>query len=273
MNDDSTERRAFGALRVRAGFGPLDVGWALGWASISIVAAGLLIARALGPAPSPVLTLLVTQACFAGIAWWALRRRGFGLRRTLAIHALGPRAFAGATSIGAGVVLVSAATTLRLAQWLGAPSNVDRLLDRMLGAIGPAGLLLLVTVLGPLAEELLFRGVVLRGLAPRFGPAAAIVIAAAAFACLHLHPLRLIATFLLGLACGVAAWHAGWWAAVVVHAINNLIVTVGFLILGDDPTRLLTGPRSWSWIGAGLFLLAVGTRLIRPRPGEAPDPS
>jgi membrane protease YdiL (CAAX protease family) len=97
------------------------------------------------------------------------------------------------------------------------------------GARGRAFWLALVGIgLAPgVAEELLFRGFVQRGLAARLGPALAIVLAAALFGAFHAEPVYAVSAGVLGLYLGLAAHLAGSLrAAIVCHAANNLLAVV-----------------------------------------------
>jgi membrane protease YdiL (CAAX protease family) len=94
------------------------------------------------------------------------------------------------------------------------------------GARGGTLLLALVGIgLAPgIAEELLFRGLVQRGLAQRMRPAAAIGVAALLFGAFHGEPIYAASTGVLGLYLGLAAHLAGSTrAAIVCHTANNLL--------------------------------------------------
>jgi membrane protease YdiL (CAAX protease family) len=94
------------------------------------------------------------------------------------------------------------------------------------GAQGRALVLALVGIgLAPgVAEELLCRGLVQRGLDARLRPAASVPLAAAFFGALHLDPVHAVFAAVLGLYLGVAAWLAGSIrAAIACHTVNNLL--------------------------------------------------
>jgi len=84
--------------------------------------------------------------------------------------------------------------------------------------------LLTIAVLPAICEEVLFRGVLLRGLASRFHAPLAIGIAAVVFSLYHLNPVQLIPTFTLGLVLGLIALRAGSsLPTMIAHALNNTI--------------------------------------------------
>ncbi|HSM02058.1 MAG TPA: type II CAAX endopeptidase family protein [Acidimicrobiia bacterium] len=93
-----------------------------------------------------------------------------------------------------------------------------------------------LVVLAPVSEELVFRGVMLRGLQARYGPRPAIVGSAGAFAVVHLlDPNLLLALplfFALGLVLGYAAVRTGRLGrAIALHAGFNLVTVVAVLFL------------------------------------------
>lgn len=77
-------------------------------------------------------------------------------------------------------------------------------------------------LLGPVAEEILFRGLVLRSLQP-YGKKFAIVVSSLLFGLFHGNLMQAPFAFVVGLVMGYVAmeYHIGW--AVVLHLINNLV--------------------------------------------------
>lgn len=86
---------------------------------------------------------------------------------------------------------------------------------------------LVIAVLTPLWEEVLFRGAFLSGLSRRFRPFAAVVLSAALFAACHLVLLTFAYLFALGIALAlVRRFHQNLWAPVLLHAANNALVLI-----------------------------------------------
>ena len=88
-----------------------------------------------------------------------------------------------------------------------------------------------LAVITPIAEEVFFRGFVLRGLVNRWGMAPAIIVSAAVFAGLHFQPSIIIPVFITGLLLGALYWQTGSiWPGIGVHAGQNLIATLGVVV-------------------------------------------
>ena len=88
--------------------------------------------------------------------------------------------------------------------------------------VGLCGVLVL-----PAAEEVLFRRVLLDWLLTRLRPGLAVLLAAAAFAVVHVAPAAMVYVVFLGLfACLLRLWHGSLWAPLALHACNNALVGV-----------------------------------------------
>lgn len=99
-------------------------------------------------------------------------------------------------------------------------------------------MILSLAVLAPLGEELLFRGLLLRGLARRmnFGPAA--VVSSVIFGLVHIDVwltqnwFRALALIVAGLLLAFTYRRWGYWGAVTAHATLNGLVVIVLLASG-----------------------------------------
>jgi membrane protease YdiL (CAAX protease family) len=99
------------------------------------------------------------------------------------------------------------------------------------GIAGFALAMLATVVLAPLAEELVFRGVVLGAIEERWGTRAAVWGSAAVFAATHLSPYVIPPIFVFGLLLGEFYVRTRTlWATVLAHAAFNAAATVGFYL-------------------------------------------
>lgn len=119
------------------------------------------------------------------------------------------------------------------------PSFVD---DESLSQLirHPLGIATLAVV-GPVAEELMFRAGVLGDFLRRHKSGwQSILLSAFLFALAHLNPIQMPAAFILGLLLGWAYWRTGsLWAPIAIHVMNNsLAVAIGLIY--DNPDTTLT---------------------------------
>jgi membrane protease YdiL (CAAX protease family) len=179
-----------------------------------------------GWSPPFALVIAIQAALFAGAAWIAVAARpspaaalGYG-RPTGRIVAAGA---AGALALLLGSLLVNLAITATLGRGLRLPKAVEEQVSAESGG-GFALALLGIAVAVPLAEEMFFRGLLLRWLDERFGFAAAAVLSAAAFSLAHL-PRTVdwaILAFVSGLVLAVLMRATqNLWAPCVAHALVN----------------------------------------------------
>lgn len=162
--------------------------------------------------------------------WSMARPPGFGFARPEQARFL-----LLAVVIGLAAPLVGGWLTHWLAQGHPVTQNI-----RQLGESTPLAwripLVLLVVSLGPLVEELLFRGVLLSALLQRSGSAAAIGLSSLAFALAHLPGLGwkiygLPDLLLLALALAWLRLRSGSiWPSVVGHGTNNLLAVAAWFV-------------------------------------------
>jgi membrane protease YdiL (CAAX protease family) len=112
-------------------------------------------------------------------------------------------------------------------------TNAQLLSSGAKSTFGLVAVFLLVGVVAPIAEEILFRGVVFSGLRDSWGEGWAIVVSSALFGVMHLQPLVMIPTAILGLLLAkVFSMTRSLWASIALHsAYNTTIMLFGLLVL------------------------------------------
>ena len=107
----------------------------------------------------------------------------------------------------------------------------EDLVDRASGAGVVLLLVVMVVLVAPLVEELVYRGLVQRSLATTVPPAAAVVLGGAFFALIHFRPVEYPGLFLVGIVLGSCVAATGRLGmAVVAHVAFNatgLLVAAG----------------------------------------------
>jgi uncharacterized protein len=166
--------------------------------------------------------------------------------------------------------------TLRALVTIGAGIGISVLLSFLLGSDGPTGavadagwLLVVVFLTTPLqsaAEEYLFRGYLSQCIAgwirsPKAGPIIAAVVTAALFSAAH-GPTD-VATFLdrfaFGLAASAVVWLTGGLeAAIVLHAVNNVVVFTLAALLGEG-VATVSVPDGFGSLFLLVTLLSMGS--------------
>lgn len=212
--------------------------------SSGFLAAGLLVAatvlavrfgaRAWSVDHLPDLVAISLLEVYAGVLvgvvavfGWRRMRTQLGLRFTGAGHIL--------LALGAWVVsiVVGTVVTAALAPLMGQPTNnAKEILSVGSDPLFLALIAFTVCLLGPLVEELVFRGMLLGWLSRRLPGAVAIVISALVFAGLHFIPTLLPFLFILGITTGLIRWYTGSTLnSLVVHVCQNTLAVAATLVV------------------------------------------
>lgn len=111
----------------------------------------------------------------------------------------------------------------------------------MFAGVHPMALIIGGALIGPVCEEIIFRGVILEGLAKKYDPMKAIIFSALIFGLIHLQPLQVIGAFFAGLILGwIYLKTQSLWIVIALHVINNFVAFT-FSDLGTASTRELIG--------------------------------
>lgn len=161
-----------------------------------------------------------------------------------------------------GLVFV-AGTLNTLVQWLipMTPDDVERFQMQMAPGIVP---MLFACIAAPVLEEMLFRGVILRGFLRRYSRTFAILWSAALFGIAHLNLYQMMTALTIGV---VGGWLyercRSLWPCILLHAGYNAFVTGYYAWLVNHADSPTSGP-GVAFIG-GSFAAAIigGLMLLR----------
>jgi len=94
----------------------------------------------------------------------------------------------------------------------------------------------IIAVIPAVAEELLFRGLVLRSLQTAMSPMRAVIVTGILFGGYHLNPASFVPLAAIGIYLGFLALRAdSLWVSMSAHFVNNLIATVAlYFRMSDD---------------------------------------
>ncbi len=126
-----------------------------------------------------------------------------------------------------------------------------------------AASLVTLALVPALCEELVFRGILARGLTPSLPTAAAAALAAVLFAAYHMSPLQAVPAFLLGFALGALALRArSILPAMLAHALNNTFVIA--VARDDSPGGAATwlDGHPWGALAGAVVLAGTGLAIV-----------
>ncbi len=239
----------------QAGAHPGEVPWGAGLAllALAIALAGVVllvvVLGALGPGPtaraesatasgalSALLSTIVVDSWFVGVAWWnslrrfALSARSWGFRR-LERRSVLLVPVALALAWVAGVAYTSAYSRL-----FGPPPAPVILRDFPRSATGVALFAITAIIVAPLFEETFFRGFLFQGFARSWGPVAGALASAGVFGLAHQQLSVFVPLFALGLLLAWVFYRSGsLWANIALHASFNGISVLVWAAFGTAP--------------------------------------
>ncbi|MFM7044489.1 MAG: lysostaphin resistance A-like protein [Ilumatobacteraceae bacterium] len=214
---------------------PLPVAWgAVLMTALPLLLAPVVIALvgAVGMPAVALVAVIIVASYGPAMAWWwyASRRYGTGRRSEDVglIFRLRDLGWGPLTWLACLIVQV---TVGALVIWVGIPftSNTEGLEDRTSEAGFIVTMIVLAVIVAPITEEIVFRGLVMRGLLRRFSAPAAIGIQGALFGVAHVDPARglgniglVLVLASVGIVLGGAAYSCRRiTASIVAHAILN----------------------------------------------------
>ncbi|MBU3100740.1 MULTISPECIES: CPBP family intramembrane glutamic endopeptidase [Clostridium] len=102
------------------------------------------------------------------------------------------------------------------------PSFINEVVDEL--PISPIISIISVIIVAPIYEEIIFRGILLKGMSKKTNPAIAIVVSALLFAVVHMNIPQGINAFLLGLVLGFIYLNKkSIYLSIFAHFINNFL--------------------------------------------------
>jgi membrane protease YdiL (CAAX protease family) len=157
-------------------------------------------------------------ACF----WVYARKRRIGARG-LGFTNVGGLWYVAAVLVGASAWYVN----LTIVTLLHVPEGPSELLQGLVEKTPLVSTLAALAVLPPFAEEIVFRGVLARGLATARPTWQAVLISSAVFGAYHILPAQAAATFLLGCSLAYLTLRSrSIVPAIIVHFLNNVIAII-----------------------------------------------
>ena len=188
---------------------------------------GLLVLLIVPPLGAALVAIAVTALSGAGS--WTTR-----LRQELALGS-GPRSAGTGAAIGLGGLLITIPAATTWTHWAGdrATSSVgEALADRELPAGAAVIVFLVVWLITPAAEEVLFRGALWRALEHwRVNRWVVLVVTSGLFSLAHLELLRTPLLLVLSIPIGLARMFTGSLiGAIVAHQVGNFLPALALLL-------------------------------------------
>ncbi|NDV57692.1 CPBP family intramembrane glutamic endopeptidase [Bacteroides sp. 519] len=125
--------------------------------------------------------------------------------------------------------------------------------------------ILCIAILGPILEELLFRGAITKVLLQKYNPTKAIILSALIFGIIHINPIQVVSAFLMGLLLGWIYYKtASLIPCILIHIINNSLSVYLSLKYPDVETtkELFAGSEYYFIVAGALIIFAVAFLIM-----------
>lgn len=212
--------------------------------------------------------------CYALILAWAVRKSHAPLAQLFPLKRIRVGTFVAvlATLVGLSILF---AQLIHLIRRAGVSPEVPVDPSGAFGESGIWSMIVFLAVLAPVAEELLFRGIILRGFLSRYTAGRAILASSVLFGLAHLIPLLMFSAMILG------SFFA-WWRvrtgslvpSLVGHVLNNtLALALARLPIPTEAATSATGSLAHPiWIDlTAVALILVGIWQFRQSPMESTE--
>ena len=175
----------------------------------------------------PRLSVVASGASIILLVSLLIRRWGMAWREALMIKGIDAGvAFSAVLTIGALGVVLAEVQALTSPYFPPMPLDLvesTRALATVQDGRDLIAVVLAVVLFPAVSEEMLFRGLILRGLCGRFGPIAGVVGSGVLFALVHLNPWQLLPLSLIGIFIGFIVYRTGsLYTGIIAHGANNL---------------------------------------------------
>ncbi len=230
----------------------------------------------------PAAVVIINLAAFAVVLAWGAAANGVSWRTFVPLRPLRVAAYPALVLAIAGLAIVLSEVDNVVSLALPRPDWFLVIFRKMVANdVHPGMSLFLTLVIAPTTEEILFRGMILRGLLAHTRPAIAIGVSALLFALVHANPWQFFGPLALGVLFGWWYLRTGSLVSVMVgHALGNALAAFSRYLPVEvpgftPPPVPLPSPvhQPLSFTLAGVALLALGLwlfgRLI-PRPAIPP---
>lgn len=157
-----------------------------------------------------------------------------------------------------------------MAQELGLPDELAEVMKQMsnnfLGCFG-------IAVLGPILEEVLFRGAIQGYLMRKYNPVVGIVVASVIFGVIHKNPIQIFYATCLGLVFGWMYYRTCSLMPVVIgHVLNNSLAVITMIMGTEEEEALMSLTDKVAVIGGSLLAAVALMYLINRLQPAVPNP-
>ena len=162
-----------------------------------------------------------------------------------------------------GVISIQLSLTIPISSLIPMSDEFAELFKQSIGNPSNIFAFTTIVILAPVLEELIFRGVILRGLLKHYSPVTAIIVSSILFGAVHLNPWQFISASILGMFIGWVYYRTQSISlAIIIHGFNNLTATVTEIIGFDQANYEITHLRELILTDIKYILIIAAAGLV-----------
>ncbi len=245
------------------------IGEAIGWEALFLALSAFASIMALlleDFLDGPTRFFLATSLAWCGVFLGVKERMRESWRELFPLKRFSPRLLPGIALASLGILFAAG----QVATWIPYSETWEKISGEMVEHRFHWAMITAFVLLAPVAEELFYRGFVLRGFLSRYSRSWAVFASALLFAIAHLNPWQAVLALPMGI---LTAWlfiqTGSLLPCIVSHAIVNgfhLPVLLALELSGDLDQLMAEEPEAQGWspglLLVGLVFSAVGIRLL-----------
>ena len=252
-----------------------SLGWMVIYMGLQVVAAGVITPMYISTIdytadivdeinrilPNAVLLSVIVSGLIFGLIYWLRYRKSHKEQPRMRALTITPKTMVLSVVIGFAMVFVSnliLALFNPLTMLVGMDFYMEQLnlISQLISGTSLPLAIVSVGIVGPIVEEVIFRGLIFYYFQKRYSVKTAIIVQAILFGVIHLNLAQASYAIIVGLFLGYAyVYTQSIWVPIIIHVVNNIVAMV--------VPEAIASMQSWMLITSGLAMLLLIIVILR----------
>lgn len=252
-----------------------SLGWMVIYMGLQVVAAGVITPMYISTIdytgdivdeinrilPNAVLLSVIVSGLIFGLIYWLRYRKSHKEQPRMRALTITPKTMVLSVVIGFAMVFVSnliLALFNPLTMLVGMDFYMEQLnlISQLISGTSLPLAIVSVGIVGPIVEEVIFRGLIFYYFQKRYSVKTAIIVQAILFGVIHLNLAQASYAIIIGLFLGYAyVYTQSIWVPIIIHVVNNIVAMV--------VPEAIASMQSWMLVTSGLAMLLLIIVILR----------
>ena len=252
-----------------------SLGWMVIYMGLQVVAAGVITPMYISTIdytadivdeinrilPNAVLLSVIVSGLIFGLIYWLRYRKSHKEQPRMRALTITPKTIMLSVIIGFAMVFVSnliLALFNPLTMLVGMDFYMEQLnlISQLISGTSLPLAIVSVGIVGPIVEEVIFRGLIFYYFQKRYSVKTAIIVQAILFGVIHLNLAQASYAIIIGLFLGYAyVYTQSIWVPIIIHVVNNIVAMV--------VPEAIASMQSWMLVTSGLAMLLLIIVILR----------